>query len=505
MIVGRMRPSRPVVVVVEQTGSTRNALLKEWLSATLSPGERYSVPETVSEPTGDGGVVDVRRTQYFQLLAVAQGSSRPHDMPTHETADDPLHTSQIAVQVRFLTPKDGVEQSELQKVLHFDGDIAWISLARVAPFETLNTDLMRWRTSLPSVEHECCLVWSEPEKAKPNIPINDIRCPTLELVQSLQTDHHLVPVERTVIHTPTSALEFDAREATRMRFYYLVCLNLPYYLRLAGDRIPSQEPVHCYEALLRRVPVQAGLTDKEYLVAINDARRHHRKVPLPIPVLPPAPPLADGDDTVFAPLPPGIPEPEPKAKAAPSARRHVLGGGPGGSGGGEAGPPPAPPPQPPPVPLPGPGPVCPGPPVPPIVDLPDEAVAAPPPAPVAGQAQRRRGGRRDVRWMPALEGAEVRIDTTYEDVVSGRGYANITLRCPHHPPACFKTRGTGPGFCETYGDIESLAWLQLWARTPRDPTKRSHRLTSANVENMEEYVRTHEDALRTVLATARAA
>ena len=107
---GVMRGPRPMEA--EQSTGTKEALQKEWLVATLQPNGQYSVSDRVQSPAADGGAEELPRTQYFHLLSVAHGSSRPHDVPTHESADNALHTARIAVQVQLYSALLAAEERE---------------------------------------------------------------------------------------------------------------------------------------------------------------------------------------------------------------------------------------------------------------------------------------------------------------------------------------------------------------------------------------------------------
>jgi len=204
------------------------------------------------------------------------------------------------------------------------------------------------------------------------------------------------------------------------------------------------------------------------------------------------------DDEVLAPLPPGVAPPIPKQPAGPTVGRRVpTGDRPGSSGDGKA-PPPLPPP---PVGVGGP-PVARDPPPDVIVEV--DEVLAPPPVPVAARPKREK---RVIPWTPALDGCEVRYDANYVNVAKGKGYPNYTLRCPDPDHGqCFRTHGETETCCAKHGEIEPLAFLQTWAFTEWDPaTYASHRLQKVDQKDVDAYALANADALREVVARAKAA
>ena len=331
----------------------RATLEREWLWSALSPNLHYSVSDDVHTPTPEGDVKLQEQTTYFGLLAGAKGSSRPHAMPTYESPEDPMRTAKLAVQVQFYEATEGTEGTGDSRIVHREGDIEWVPLSRIASFDAFWSRCYRWKRVEASTEHVACLQWSHPEAAKPLVALTHDHCPTLALTDALEHQYHLVPVQHTVIHTPDGPAEFDAREATRMRAYYQVCLDLKTFLPLAGGRIPSQEPVNFYKLLLRRLQAVPGESAAHYLKILNHDSKQRKLEPLPLEKPEPPPALGAGDE-VLVPPPPGVPVPVPKPKAEPRVGRRVDGEGRPMTSTDSGGPrrPPAPPPLP--VP-PGPG------------------------------------------------------------------------------------------------------------------------------------------------------
>ena len=504
LIVGRMRqPKKPPAA--EETPDKREGLQREWLQGALVPNVHYSVTDAVSEHATDGSTTEVERTQYFGLLNVASGSKRPHAMETHETGDDAMRVARLAMQVQFYepVPETGVAGPDAV-VVHREGDIVWTSINAISHFDAFFNNCKRWKRVAAVPDQPSHVAWSLPEDAKPMIPLTDPSCPTLTLMDALETKYRMVPVQRTVVHVPDGALEYDAREATRMHSYYVVCLNLPKYLPLAANVIPSQEPANFYKLLLRGCKAKAGEPSTEYAKLLNVDRKKHRRPTQPIAGPEPPAPIADGDsgDEVLAPAPPGLPKPEPKPKPVPRVGRRGAGSG-GGEGGGDndpgglgpvggPAPPPLPPPRvPPPVPVEAEG---------------EDEVLAPAPAPVEERRPRRLARNLQEKLVAGLDGCLVRLDSTYRNPRTGNLYPNWHVYCsdPDHK-ACFRTIGVSGKFAEDYGEIGPLAFLQVWGTTHWDPERyRTHRVVPVDPDAVASMVANRAEELRDVITRAKA-
>jgi len=486
LIVGRSNPER--AVQTEAASEDKDEPLhREWLLSTLACNTRYSVTDRAEVQAEDGSFAVEPRTQYFTLLGVAHGSSRFHDVRSFATAVDPMHTARLAAQVQWHDLAPGAEQADDKKVLYLDGAMEWVSVFRIAPAQAFHTTLLRWRDAEPSPEQAACVVWTGPEPAKHNIPLNNVECPILTLVAALESEFHYRPREETIIHTPDALLEYDSRKSTRMRYYYLTLLNLAKYLPLASNSIPSQECQHFYKALLRGLHVLAGNPNSVYLKALNDDRAVHGKEPLrDLPL--PRPALQNGEDEILAPLPPGIPKALPKPKAGTAARRRVAGAGSSRDGGA---PPVLPPVDPPRGPAAGGGGGGSG--DPPAAEE-DEVIvpAPPPPAPVAERPSKRT--KRGVEWLDALDGLKIKYDP-YTHPATGKVFVNYMISCgdPDHAD-CVRTRGCGPANTKTYGSWEPLAFLHVWAFMEWDPRiKPKHRLQDPTQAEVDAYVLANRD------------
>ena len=326
------------------------------------------------------------------------------------------------------------------------------------------------------------------------MPLTDPRCPVLTLVHALEHKYHLAPVEATVVHTPDGPNEFDAREATRMKHYYWVCLDLRLYLPFAGNRIPSQEPQNFYKLLLRRLHAEPGMSSNQYLTLLNNDRKKHKKAPLPLEDPPHAPPLPDlGDDCILAPPPPGVPAPVPKPKPGPTVGRRVAGASHGGAG---KAPPPAPPAPLPLPPAPGPG---------PLPDPADEDIILAPAA-EAPPPKRARRAKRDLtdKWVDALDGCRIMFEPAYVNVTTSKSYVNWNIKCPNHDE-CYKTRGDSDEMRASFGEIEPPAFLHAWSHTVWDEARyKTHRSQPPSKADVAAFATGRADELRDVVARAKA-
>ena len=157
-IVGRMPP--PPKPAPAEEAYNLEGLQKEWLSAALVPNNHYSVEDTVHQPTPDGGVEAVPRTQHFTVISTASGSSRPHNMPTHESGVDPMRTARLAVQVQMYEDvKDAVGSPPAgAKLVHRDGEDDWVPITRISTFDVfliIATGSNEWRPR-PSILRVLC-------------------------------------------------------------------------------------------------------------------------------------------------------------------------------------------------------------------------------------------------------------------------------------------------------------------------------------------------------------
>ena len=476
-----------------EEGYDEEALRREWLLATIEPNVAYAVKHPVHQPTPEGGVEEVQRTDYFEVVNVAHARSRPTVMPTVLLPDAVMMREPVALEVRFLDAwqHEGIAPLALGSHLVYpEGDFEWLAPSRIAPFQFLQYNLTRFAKRLPSPEHPGCLVLSEGHVAGPRYPLEDERCPVLTIGWYLTQHVGWTSVAQRVIHESDAIATFDCRGGCSKRWYYrLLMQRLGASLPLSSGRIPSAQPQLYYRCLLDGIAAEPDMGQQHYWSLCNVGRKRKALPPiaLPDPEDRPLPPI-EGGGPVFADFDPPAPPAPPRGRGGRGGR----GGRARGRGRGVE-----PLPLPPPLPPPPEDPPAPLPPLPPVGDAPllaSDSDAEPEPA-----AKRRRKKDELAPWYDGLEGARVQYD---EPVVKGVVYRNYTitcLACRGHDE-CYKTKGALPSTTKADGVLEPLAFLHAWRHcpwpTPRaSPTHRRENPTAADVGR---YVEEHRAELQAV-------
>jgi len=417
-------------------------LANEYLVATLKRNETYSIDVPRVELDPDGRDRTVTEPVFWRLNDICHGNSRPHVMPTVESVRDLVNRAPVALNIQLLEKHDTEEQSEERPIVFATADEEWVMPTRIAPYKAFATKLFVWKKPVPSETAPGCIVLDDRHKAKPNYGPLDKKCPTWVVVWYV-IDAGWKPVKALCDHATSQIAEFDHRIAVRMKPYYQCLLAIDRCILLTSH-LPSQEPGHYYELLLRGVKAEPGLRDKDYIVMLNTERGKKQRLPLPLP--PPSPPDDAGDEVILA----VDPEDEP-----PSKRRG--GGGPGRRTPVVAKPKPAPPAPP--------APICP-----PIAVEPIVEVAPPtPPSPlplvdppgiggssgsggvdvpphvgvpeVLGEAdsEDEERDRQRYDWKDGIDGAKI-LCQRYHDKKKNTTYINWILQCPRHTGNCLKKK-----------------------------------------------------------------
>jgi len=278
-IMSRVPLDRPVETA---THSSRENLENEYLAATFKAHEYYSVehehPEPV--PAAEGGAdPPASNVTHFQLLSVMQAKKREQLMHTVQSADDVTRVEGLVMHVVFLdqwVPPDGPADATLR--VFPEADDEWVVPSRIADVERLLHNMTHYRRVEQDREHPGCVQLFEPEVAKPRLALTDM--PTLALVWHLRAngwdpvaEHHV----HQALPAPGSHPTFDSRESTRMKFYYMALTQLDKVLPLAGEGMPSQEPVGYYRCLLSGKAVEPGNSAKSYALVWNRSRKKDDK------------------------------------------------------------------------------------------------------------------------------------------------------------------------------------------------------------------------------------
>jgi len=217
----------------------------------------------------------------------------------------------------MLMKRAASEQSPSAPIAYADGEEEWVLPNRIASYRDLGLKLCVWKKVLPAEESEGCLVLSDCAKARPHCAITDKHCPTLVLVWYLN-QKGWTPVKALCDHATSEITEYDNRQSTRMRPYYLALVSINMCIPLTSH-MPSQEPGSYYELLLKGIKAEPGQKHTEYMVLMNEFRRKKAKLPIPLP--PPSPPLPLEDDGVILAVDEEPEKPKPKSSGAGRSRR----------------------------------------------------------------------------------------------------------------------------------------------------------------------------------------
>lgn len=114
--------------------STREALEREWVLATVSTNRYYSVDHQVERPDADGNVEHVNSTDYFQIVDISHARARPKLVHHHESADDPALKYGIALCVAMCGEWQDATFDPDDRLVYPEGDYQWAVSNRIADF-----------------------------------------------------------------------------------------------------------------------------------------------------------------------------------------------------------------------------------------------------------------------------------------------------------------------------------------------------------------------------------
>jgi len=493
--------------VVTDDVTSDEQLQNEWIAATMRPLANYSVnvaaPAAAAAAGPEAAELERAAEHHFTIVSIVRARSRPRLVHTVESADDPVLTASLAVNVQYQDRWPGAEESmgDARRAVFDDSDPEWCRPSQIAPFHRLRGHAREWKDGGGLQNYPGCVVLRDPKPLQPQFHALDDRCPTLDIFYRLKHRGWQPLESASVTHTTPAIGPMDGRVALRMKAYYQVLYTIDDCMPLASS-IPSQEPISFYQLLLRGKPAEPGLGDKHYIVELNADRKARGKLPVPLP--PDEEPRAiqnDDDDGLLY----GQREPPPPKRK--SGGRGPLTGGSGAASSGSAGrahaepiPPVAPPvPLPaPPLPPAGPDPpVHPGPPIPVAPVHPEEddglLVGNPVPVPVPPppEARGRRGPKRD--WKDGIGGAKFVFEKFKKP--DGTFYPNWIMLCQTCPGTCHKTRGSIGRNVARYGEVQPLALLHAWLDMPAAPGK-THADTDPSMAEVGAYVEAHRAELQ---------
>ena len=471
--------------------SAQESVQNEYLANLLERNRFYSVD--VPNPAFDeSGQPEPDRTTYFHVEDKVFGSSRPHLMPTVESSMDAVVKEPLAVCVQIHERSEHPEaMADAHTHIFPAEDSEWVVPTSIAPFDLLHTQLFDWKYKASPVIPGCTQV-SDPVRAKPRIELMDPKCPA-QLVYDALMDRGWKPVAALCDHQDHAVSTFDGRLAIRMRSYYQALLQIRTVMPLTSH-LPSQEPVHYYNLLLKGTRVEPGETAQHYLLLWNGLKKRKGQPPDVVPLCDRRPPPLSNEDTVIL--------------AAPA--RHERASGSGGVGPKRprvtAGVPPAVPvvdPTPPVVVEPTPSrpspPPLSSPPV-PVIDDPvvEDVVALGPEGDGSDGDVPAAGSSRDA-FQPALMGAEV-VYQQYHDRKKGTSYWNWILKCPRHAN-CYKKRLVTKQSTKRHGDVEALAYVHAWI--PKEPASEdmnhANRTANPSDADVDAVVAAHRAELQVIV------
>ena len=274
-------PSQPA-----EPGSTKDtdALRIDYLTSVLQQSHWYCLDLQKAAMDESGQPTEVLERQYFQVVQIVTSQSRPHLMPTVKSRDETMMTARLALNIQSAAVKPDAEDPCGGVILFEDSDSEWISWAELGPWRDVRGSLQHFRRVEGSPVHDGCFIAFDPELAKPLYAVTDLRCPAISMISELHRRGWL-PAEACVLHEEAVVGEMDSREATRMKAYYVVLLEITRCMPLAIRGTLSDQPILYFKLLLKGASVDYGLDAIEYRRIMNE---------LP-PAPAPAPPIGEGD------------------------------------------------------------------------------------------------------------------------------------------------------------------------------------------------------------------
>ena len=200
-------------------------------------------------------------------------------MHTHQSADDVQIIEPFSMEVQMMdrwAPEDEGAVGAETVTVYALSDPEWVVPARLGNFGDYNARLTRYFREVVVETRPGVVVWEDPRRAVPTIPITDIHYPTVCLIALLRSAGWYSK-EGTVTHTsllaPGTTAPYDGREAMKQKYYYMCLLRLSFCLPLAGGSLPSQEPIAFYKLLLRGEKATPGGSSRFYILCSSTRRR----------------------------------------------------------------------------------------------------------------------------------------------------------------------------------------------------------------------------------------
>ena len=167
--------------IVPETATNLARMDGEYLRAVLTPNASYCVDHSVLARQEDGTDRQMDIRDYFRVINVAAGAHKTHMVHTFETADDPRAYKPYTIELQRLSrwrPAPGEDTDGLVRV-YGEGDPEWIVPTTLAPLAALASNLWRFAVAAPDPERPSVLVLSDPQRAKPPMPLTDWTIPRI--------------------------------------------------------------------------------------------------------------------------------------------------------------------------------------------------------------------------------------------------------------------------------------------------------------------------------------
>ena len=244
------------------TTKDTDALRIDYLTSVLTPRKWYCIDLKKFGMDEHGAPTEIVQRQHFQILQIMTSHSKPSLMPTIESHSDTMLKGRLALSIQEVSIKADAEEPDGGVVVFEDSDPEWRSWSELGPWQEVRTTLQRFERAEGSVAHEGCIVLSDPVAATSPYALTDLRCAAITTIAELHR-RGWRPTKARVLHESAAIGAMDTREATRMKAYYVVLLELPRCFPLSPRCIPSDQPIAYYKCLLQGVVVEPGLDNSK--------------------------------------------------------------------------------------------------------------------------------------------------------------------------------------------------------------------------------------------------
>ena len=262
-----LAPGQGLVPESEATGARQSDGLRiEYLKSVLKT-KYYSADVPRAGMDDEGRAIERIERHYFQIMAMTSDRSRPSLMPTNETCDEVSQRARLALCVQEVVVKPVVDAGD-QVIVFSNCNLVWKTWRDLGPFASVRNSLTSYQVAVGVDAQPGCIALSNPMVAIPDLPVTDLNCPTLMILDELRR-RGWGAVRDVVDHTSTDVGVYEGTEAIRMKAYFIVVLQLDQCLPLTSS-IPSNQPIAFYRLLLNGTSVEPGLGNPAYLALLHN-------------------------------------------------------------------------------------------------------------------------------------------------------------------------------------------------------------------------------------------